>query len=276
MRGITLTALFHGNMHVDKELLLTGHPDLTLTRSNMKKNKVWCETPSFTYLIDHPDGRLLFDASISRDWETEWLTEYKELAPYDNYTEEQLFENKLKAHGLGPEDIDYVFLSHLHVDHAGNARLFTHADNTILVHDDEYTAAANREEDGDFFLRADYDIPGARFTTLSGDTEILKDVHAVSAPGHTAGTMALMLHLEHCGTVMLTSDACYLQESYHDEIGSIISADLQQWQRSLRKLKMLARAHTATVIPGHDHRICHEKGAVLQDEKTLRAHNPYT
>lgn len=276
MRGLKITPLFHGNMHVDKELLLTGHPASFLTKSSHgPKNRIWCETPSFTYLIEHPDGRLLFDATISKHWEQEWLPEYRELAPYDDYTEEQLLENTLKRHGLGPEDIDYVFLSHLHVDHAGNARLFASTDTRILLHEDEFAAAAAREQDGDFFLRVDYDIPGARFVTLPGDTEILKDVHALSVPGHTEGTMALMLHLQHSGTLVLTSDACYLKESYDSEVGSEISANLEQWKRSLRKLKMMARAYGATVIPGHDHAICHEHNSPLVGEAKLRLGGEY-
>lgn len=276
MRGIKITPLFHGNMHADKEVLITGHPESFLTRGNHQPtNRVWCEVPSFTYLIEHPDGRLLFDATISKHWEDEWLPEYKELAPYDDYTDEQLLENSLKKHGLGPEDIDYVFLSHLHVDHAGNARLFATTDTQLLLHDKEFTAAANREEDGDFFLKVDYDVPGGRFVTLPGDTEIIKDVHALSVPGHTEGTMALMLHLEHSGTIILTSDACYLKESYESEVGSAISANLEEWKRSLRKLKMMSRAYGATVIPGHDHNVCHDHHSPIAGEDKLRVDGEY-
>ncbi|MEL0082035.1 MAG: N-acyl homoserine lactonase family protein [Gammaproteobacteria bacterium] len=276
MRGIKIKPLFHGNMHVDKDLLITGHPDLLLTRSNHSKNRVWCEAPSFTYIIEHPDGRMLFDASIHKHWEDQWLPEYKELAPYDDYTEEQQFEGALKAAGLGPEDIDYVFLSHLHVDHAGNAKLFDTANTTqILCHEDEYMAAANMEKDEHFFLRGDYDVPGLRFATLPGDIEIMKGITAISLPGHTAGTMALKIDLEHSGTVILTSDACYLKESYDDEVGSLIGASLEQWHRSMKKLKMLARANNATVIPGHDHKICHEGTAPLCNEPHLRVGGEY-
>lgn len=270
MPKIRITPLFHGNMHADRDLLLTGHPAGLLSRDGRHKNKVWCEVPSFTYLIEHPDGRLLFDAAISRHWEDEWLPHYKDLAPYDEVTEEQMFEQALKRAGYGPEDIDYVFLSHLHCDHAGNARLFKSAHSTLLVGEKEFTAAANREADGEFFLRADYDIPGARFTLLPGDTEILKGVTAVSLPGHTAGTMALMVDTENCGTLILASDACYFKESYDDEVGSMVSADLVEWKRSMRKLKMLARSRNATVVPGHDHRLCHEGQCPIGEEPRLR------
>ena len=47
MRGIKIRPLHHGNMHADLELLITGHPELMLTKTNHQKNKVWCEVPSF-------------------------------------------------------------------------------------------------------------------------------------------------------------------------------------------------------------------------------------
>jgi glyoxylase-like metal-dependent hydrolase (beta-lactamase superfamily II) len=261
-------------MHVDRDLLLTGHPETMLMKSNHAKSKIWCKIPSFTYLIDHPDGKMLFDASISQRWQQEWLPEWQELAPWE-HTEEELFENALKGHKLGPEDIDYLFLSHLHTDHAGNARLFKTSGAKILVHDDEFTAAANRKVDEHFFLNLDYDIPGAKYNLLPGDVEIMKDVFAVSLPGHTPGTMGLMVHLDRSGTIILTSDACYMKESYDSEVGSIISADLVRWGQSMRKLKMLARCHQATIIPGHDHNICHEGEASLAAEKTVRVGRAY-
>lgn len=275
MADIKITPLFHGNMHADRDLLLTGHPSSLLTRGAHAKNKVWCEVPSFTYLIEHPDGTMLFDASISKHWEDEWLPHYQELAPYDDVTEEQKFENALKLAGYGPEDIDYLFLSHLHVDHAGNARLFNTANTQLLVQEKEFTAAANRDADGEFFLRADYDIPGARFTLLPGDVEIMKGVYAVSLPGHTAGTMALMVDTKNSGTIIMASDACYFKESYDDEIGSMVSADLVQWKQSMRKLKMLARSRHATVVPGHDHSLCHEGKCPIADEPRLRVPGHY-
>jgi N-acyl homoserine lactone hydrolase len=274
MKGITVRPISHGHLHVDRDVLLTGPPDSLLTKSHHAKNKVWCKIPSFTFVIDHPDGTILFDATISGNWQKEWLPEWQELAPWE-HSEEELFENALKKHKLGPENVDYLFLSHLHTDHAGNARLFKSSGTKILMHEAEFAAAANRQADENFFLRADYEIPGARYNLLPGDTEILKDVHAVSLPGHTAGTMGLMIHLDRSGTIILTSDACYMKESYDTEVGSMISADLERWRASMRKLKMLARCHNATIIPGHDHNVCHEGAAPLAQEAKVRLDRVY-
>ncbi len=272
MRGIRIRALHHGNMRTDIELLVTGHPHYMLTRTNPEKRKIWCQVPSFSYVIEHPDGNMVFDASINPHWEKEWLPAYQELAPYEEYTPDQLFENSLKAAGYGPEDIKYVFLSHLHTDHCGNARLFKGTNVQVLVHEKEYQGVANLTEDENFFLRCDYDVSGLHFAPLPGDMEIMKDVYAVSLPGHTWGTMGLMIHLEHSGTVILPSDAIYRKESYDLSHPSMITPDPETWRKSLNKLKLLARNYDATIVPGHDHSLCHEGESPLRNEETLRLH----
>jgi N-acyl homoserine lactone hydrolase len=272
MRGIRIRALHHGNLRTDYDVLVTGHPRYLLTRSDQSKPRIWCEVPSLTYIIEHPDGNVLFDASVHPNWEQEWLPDYKELAPWDDHTPEQVFEVALKRAGYGPEDIKYVFISHLHTDHAGNTRLFAGTDAKILIHEAEYKGVANLPQDQNFFLRCDYDVPGLKWTPLYGDQEILRDVYAISLPGHTWGTMGLMVHLEHSGTIILPSDAVYRKESYDLEHPSMISLDPEEWRRSLRKLKLLARNYDATIVPGHDHAVCHEGRSPIREEERLRLH----
>jgi glyoxylase-like metal-dependent hydrolase (beta-lactamase superfamily II) len=274
MAGNTIQVLYHGYMEIDRDLLI-ANPNTFLTQSNRESSKVLCQAPSFTYLIRSPDGKtMLYDATIHKNWEQEWHPEWKELANW-KHSEEEMFENTLKKQKLGPEDIDYVLLSHLHVDHAGNARIFATTDTELLVHDDEFTDAAAREADGNFFLRVDYDIPGANYSLLPGDTEIMKGVRAISLPGHTAGTMGLFVETERSGNIIITSDACYMKDSYDLEAGSPISANLEIWKRSMKKLKMFARAHNATILFGHDHAVCHEGHTPINDETQIRRDRLY-
>ena len=68
---------------------------------------------------------MLWDTSCPRDWEERWVpTGLHEFFPYDRVTEEQYLDRRLAQLGLGPENLDYVVFSHLHFDHAGNAKLF--------------------------------------------------------------------------------------------------------------------------------------------------------
>jgi N-acyl homoserine lactone hydrolase len=80
-------------------------------------------------LIDHPKGKVLFDTGnafeIIHNKEEHWGGI---LGAYDPVmTEDQWCVNAIKKVGVAPEDIKYVILSHLHLDHAGCVGHFPNA-----------------------------------------------------------------------------------------------------------------------------------------------------
>lgn len=100
-------------------------------------------------------------------------------------------------------------------------------------------------------LRSDYE--GLEFETVSGDTEFLPGVTLIEAPGHTPGTMALRVDLPDEGTMIFTSDAVYMGDSYGPPATpAAIVNDLSQWYASVEKLRGIAEQSNANVIFGHD------------------------
>jgi glyoxylase-like metal-dependent hydrolase (beta-lactamase superfamily II) len=88
-------------------------------------------------------------------------------------------------------------------------------------------------------LRSDYE--GLEFETVSGDTGFLPGVTLIEAPGHTPGTMALRVDLADEGTMLFTSDAVYMGDSYGPPATPAASAnDLSQWYASVEKLRGIA------------------------------------
>lgn len=260
--SIRVTPLRHGSLQLDKDLLLSGHPGMILTRSHRDRPRVLCEAPIITYVIEHPEGRVLFDAAISTDWRQTWPEGYQEAAWYDDTDPEQYFETTLKRCGLAPDDFRYVVLSHLHCDHAGNARLFARANNVeVLAHENEIKGALSLEEDQEFFLRGDYDVPGLKLVGVYGDRQILPGIHLMEVPGHTWGTMALVVEAD-AGPLILTSDSCYTQDSYGPPaIPSIISMDKERWAASIEKIRRRAERIGARVLFGHDTQcVAHREG----------------
>lgn len=277
MARVTITPLQHGALNVDKDLLVTGHPDQVLTRTHRDRPRVLCQAPIITYIIDHPEGRVLYDAAISSDWQSTWLPEYREMAWYDDTNPDDYFEHALKRAGYGPEDFRYVVLSHLHCDHAGNAKLFAGANNVeVLVHEDEIKGALALEQDQHFFIRGEYDVPGLRFTGVYGDRQILPGVHLMEVPGHTWGTMALVVETDG-GNLILTSDSCYRVENYGPPaVPSIISMDNQRWEASLEKIRRRAQRMNARVLFGHDTQcVVHDDGGVKQEEVSFGPEGGY-
>jgi glyoxylase-like metal-dependent hydrolase (beta-lactamase superfamily II) len=260
--GIKLTGIHLGYMGLDYDLLLHPHPDHILHTGLTQMSRTWYQCPSLGYIIDHPDGRVLWNTGISPDWSHEWLAEWQWMLDLQRVTPETCLEARLKLLGLGPEDFKYVVQGHLHTDHAGGLRLFEQAGATVLLHEDEFKHVAKIQTAENFFNRQDWRfIFDKKPTLLYGDQEILKGVQVVSLPGHTPGTTGVLLHLDHTGAVFLTDDAMYTHETYGPPaVGTPITWDVPRWNASIERIRKLATEHSAFLFPGHD-----ETGVKVRD-----------
>ncbi len=135
---IKLTILPTGAMHADLTWLLIS-PAKMASRSQPVKQKDWVEVPTHCVYIEHPSGaKLLWDAGVPRDWETRWAPSgLGEFFPVDAATEEMWLDSRLRQLEVEPSDIDYLLLSHLHLDHAANAKLFQDSGTKIIVDEEE-------------------------------------------------------------------------------------------------------------------------------------------
>jgi N-acyl homoserine lactone hydrolase len=242
-----------GSMSCDLTWLLLKPGRNIRPRAEKDKPVEWYPCTTHAVVVETPEGTMLWDTSCPRDWEERWVpTGLHEFFPYDRVTEEQYLDRRLAQLDLGPEDLDYVVFSHLHFDHAGNARMFAGAGPRLVVNDKEREFALGFE--GLFtgaHLKTDYE--GLDFETVSGDTEFLPGVTLVEAPGHTPGTMALKVDLADEGTMIFTSDAIYMGDSYGPPaVPAAIVNDLSQWYASVEKLRGIAEQSDAAVIFGHD------------------------
>jgi glyoxylase-like metal-dependent hydrolase (beta-lactamase superfamily II) len=222
-------------------------------RNDREKPVEWYPCTTHAVLVETPDGTLLWDTSCPRDWETRWEpTGLQEFFPYDQVSEEQYLDSRLGQLGVSPENLDYVVLSHLHFDHAGNVRMFAGTGAKLVCNDKEKDFAFGF--DGVFtgaHLKTDYE--GLDFETVSGDTEILPGVTLIEAPGHTPGTMSMRVDLPDTGTMIFTSDAIYMGDSYGPpSVPAAIVNDLGAWYSSVEKVRRLAEESNATVVFGHD------------------------
>ncbi|MGA8209032.1 MAG: N-acyl homoserine lactonase family protein [Nocardioidaceae bacterium] len=242
-----------GAMTADLTWMLLAPGRAMQTRQHRGQPAEWTDVPTHCVLVDTPDGTLLWDTSCPRDWEERWEpTGLQDFFPYDKVSEEEYLDSRLAQLGVAPGDIDYVVFSHLHFDHAGNARLFADTEAKLVCSDVEKDWAFGI--DGPFLgahLRADYD--GLDFTTVSGDVDFLPGVSFVQTPGHTAGSMSMVVDLPEAGTMIFTADAVYRGESYGPpSVPASIVNNLEQWYGSVEKLRDLATATDATVVFGHD------------------------
>jgi glyoxylase-like metal-dependent hydrolase (beta-lactamase superfamily II) len=111
------------------------------------------------------------------------------------YAYRPLLLGRLKRLGLTPADIDTVVLSHLHWDTATNADLFRNAE--IVVHEREL-AYADRPAAHDwatppYMARA---LRKLRLKPVGAECDIAPDVRLVELPGHTPGSIGLLVGRE--------------------------------------------------------------------------------
>lgn len=97
---------------------------------------------------------------------------------------------RLRAAGIAPEQIDYIFVTHFHGDHIGGLAadgkpLFANAQ--LYVPDAEYAAWAAMSNDGGKEAVETVDTYGDRLHRFAYTDTLPLGVKATAAPGHTPG-----------------------------------------------------------------------------------------
>ena len=242
-----------GAMSCDLTWLLLKPGRSIRPRSQRDKPVEWYPCTTHAVLVETPEGTMLWDTSCPRDWEAHWApTGLQDFFPYDKVSDDEYLDSRLKQLGLAPGDIDYVVLSHLHFDHAGNLKLFKETNARLVCSAKEKEWAFGF--DGAFngaHLKADYE--GLDFETVDGDAEFLPGVSFIQTPGHTPGSMSMRVDLPETGTMIFTADAIYMGASYGPPaVPAAIVNNLEQFYSSVEKLRGIATESNATMVFGHD------------------------
>ncbi len=265
--GTTAVAAIAADPPKEMKLYVFTSGPLTLDKSIIQNGSSGKVTiPVGFFLIRHPKGDVLFDCGNNDRIITDpdyWGPFIKGLDPVrtpDVGTEAQLAKINVK-----PADIKYVVLGHFHVDHAGNIGKFL--DSTFVYQRDEIKNAFWPAPGfAVFFITQDFSMmrnsPGmgmpnkVKAIELDGDLDLFGD-HSVfihRTVSHTPGSQIMVVRLPKTGTVVLTSDAVYLQENLDKNIlpsiGSVYDPpgmlDAYAWVRRVRDLE------GASVFMAHD------------------------
>jgi glyoxylase-like metal-dependent hydrolase (beta-lactamase superfamily II) len=231
-----LYALQNGFMGAERSLLFYGEYSGT---------KV--QIPVCCYVIRTADAVILFDTGLS----PRAIPGLLRNDPMARFTDEDLLVHRLDSLGLQASDVDLVVLSHLHYDHAGGTALVPNAE--LVVQRDEHAYAhAPAPFFAPFYYRKNFDLPGARWRLLDGDTELGPGVTVLRTDGHTPGHQSLLVELPESGPVILTGDACYWREHLDAErIPGVVWNPTLAFH-AIKRIKTLARLLGARVFPGHD------------------------
>lgn len=209
--------------------------------------------PYFFYLIEHPQGRVLFDSGVHPQMRTDPRGRLGDAA--DAFAvemdEDQDVVGQLAKLGLEPGDIDIVVQSHLHFDHAGGLEFFPEAD--VYVQAAELEFARNPPVyQQDVYVQADFGHD-LHWKTLDGDHDLFGDgsMRIISTPGHSKGHQSLLVSLP-TQPIFLLADAAYLLEKMRKRLlpGLLWSPDaiVASWER----IEQLERETGAKLVCTHE------------------------
>lgn len=202
------------------------------------------------YLIKHGDDWLLWDAGLPAKYLAGPLKEGSFTTKLNTTIAAQI-----ATLGLRPDDIRYVAVSHAHFDHAGQVNDFPKA--TLLIQRAELDAMADRAVAAKRYIDADLfstHVSGQRLErvrVLDGDVDLFGDgtLKTIHTPGHTPGSMALLIHFQHAGNYVLSGDQWHFTENHERQQVPTWNYDHAQTIASGKKLdQAIARAHAKLVI----------------------------
>lgn len=217
------------------------------------------------FLVRHPQGDLLWDLGLP----TSLVGEPPQEDGVFTVSMERTISDQLIEIGLGPEEVEYVSISHQHFDHIGQIDQIP--DATWLVHEDEYNSmfppldepepSGQSEASGDETDGTDVGIgnPFAGFEnlkreTFTGEKDVFGDGSVVifPTPGHTPGHTSLQVELPKTGTVLLTGDLFHRTESRQLARVPQFNVSEPMTRQSMRAFEDRAERLGAKVIIQHE------------------------
>ena len=223
--------------------------------------------PTPIFLIDHPEGKVLFETGVHRDVVTDPVGHWGEHVLHGNnyvrgrdwapqLTADNLVENQLAALGIGTDDIRYVIQSVLIPDHAGGVRAFPNS--TVIVQYRELQDAWNPPT----FMPYHYDqnelseIRDYNFRRLyDEDYDVFGDgsVEVLFSPAHSRGEQALVVRLPNTGTVIMPAGVIPQKANWdHGVTTGTPCVDPALCESSMRRLMRIAELEDGMVMFHHD------------------------
>ncbi len=187
------------------------------------------QVPVGFFVVRHPKGNVVFDTGNNDRIITDpsyWGASFQALKPVN--TPDVAIDAQLQKIGLKLDDIRYVVVSHLHLDHGGNVAKFPNS--TIVVQKDELRNAFWPEPGtgGPYFIgdflplrKPNADNANAvKMLQLEGDMDLFGDGTIIVKRwvGHTPGSQMMTVKLKNKGLTILTGDNVYFRENVEKNI----------------------------------------------------------
>ena len=214
--------------------------------------------PVSFYVITTPKGNIIFDTGNNDKTITDPDGWWGPLAKGFGLkmTKDDAIPAQLAKIGLKTDDIKYVVVGHMHLDHGGNISQFPNA--TLVAQNDELKAAWWPDVGYSlYYIPGDFEMTKKmNIIRLEGDTDLFGDgsFRLYKAPGHTPGSQFAVVRLKNTGPVILTSDTVYLTESLEKNLIPPIPGTWSPkgMYEGYQKIKMIRDLEGAQLFIAHD------------------------
>ncbi|MBX9470483.1 N-acyl homoserine lactonase family protein [Microcella sp.] len=219
--------------------------------------------PVLAFVIEHERGTVLFDTGQSPDSLTDpgyypggmlgWV--YRRQARF-RVPAEQTLTAQLAALGFTAGDITHVALSHLHQDHAGNLAPFTNV--PVYVAPAELALLEQKTPELHGVLAARIPPPGVTLTpvpfTDADEFDLFDDGSLVlmPTPGHSPGSMSLLIRRADAAPLLLVGDVTYDPELLSRGIVPDVGDRADQLETARRITELTSSEPTLRVLAAHD------------------------
>lgn len=188
--------------------------------------------PIYTYLIEHPKGLVLVDTGQSYEMRDENTV----------MEEKDTVIHKLAELGYKPDDVKYLVISHMHLDHSGYMNDFPNA--TFIARKEELKAAWWPEAcEGGYVFPTYEKTRQYKFIEPADDEDfdLFMDgsIVLIDTRGHSRGHQSVVLNLPKTGKTVLINDAAPIREVLERTLLPGTCTDNWQAIRSVRKLQHL-------------------------------------
>ena len=236
-------------------------------------SRSWIELPINVFVIEHRDGLVLFDSGLA-----------PAIVSAPNYVDSAIgrfFMRRVFRFTIGPddtvarnldrfdlraEDVKTVVFSHLHFDHIGGIADVPEAE--LLVSRDEWQQLSKPNPDRDYFFRDHIQLPGAKWRSIDftatkdpllapfgGCYDVMGDgtLMLLPTPGHTVGSLSMLIRADDCSPLLLIGDLSYEPELLmRDHLPGIYS-DKSELLASFAKVRHLkTQLPDLVILASHD------------------------
>ena len=236
-------------------------------------SRSWVDVPINVLVLEHRDGLVLFDTGLDPaiTADSNYIS-----SPVGRFFLRKVFRlhigpedtvtNNLDALGFATTDVRKVIFSHLHFDHIGGIKEFPQAE--LVVSHDEWQQLSVPHPERDWILREHIVLPGAKwkqidfaptddslFAPFGGAYDVMGDgsMTLLPTPGHTPGSMSMLVRTEGLPPLLLVGDLTYEAELLmRDQLPGVYN-DKAQLTSSFANVRALKRQLPDLVIlASHD------------------------